>query len=215
MRLILLGAPGAGKGTQADMLMKLYNIPTISTGNIFREHISKNTELGQEAKRYMDAGKLVPDELVIELVKDRIVKDDCKAGMILDGFPRTIPQAEALDKMLVELDMPIDHVLNVDVPDEAIVSRMAGRMVCPSCGASYHKINNVEKVAGICNECSSGLVQREDDKEETVKKRLEVYHAQTKPLISHYTAQGKVLTVDGVGTVEEVTARVKKALGVN
>ncbi|MGL4363152.1 MAG: adenylate kinase [Cellulosilyticaceae bacterium] len=215
MRLILLGAPGAGKGTQAEMLMKLYNIPTISTGNIFREHISKNTVLGQEAKRYMDEGKLVPDELVIELVKDRIVKDDCKNGMILDGFPRTIPQAEALDAMLVQLNMPIDYVVNVDVADEAIVDRMAGRIVCPSCGASYHKINNAETVQGICNECSTGLIQREDDKEETVKKRLEVYHAQTKPLIDHYAAQGKVVTVDGIGTVEEVRARVKKALGVN
>ena len=215
MRLILLGAPGAGKGTQAEMLMKLYNIPTISTGNIFREHISNNTELGQQAKRYMDEGKLVPDELVIELVKDRIVKDDCKNGMILDGFPRTIPQAEALDTMLVELDMPIDYVLNVDVPDSAIVERMAGRTVCPSCGASYHKINKVETVPGICNECSSNLIQREDDKEETVIKRLEVYHAQTKPLINHYAEQGKVLTVDGIGTVAEVSARVKKALGVN
>lgn len=215
MRLILLGAPGAGKGTQAEMLNKLYNIPTISTGNIFREHISKNTELGQEAKRYMDEGKLVPDELVIELVKDRIVKDDCKEGMILDGFPRTIPQAEALDTMLTELEMPIDYVLNVDVPDEAIVDRMAGRMVCPSCGASYHKITKKEKVQGICDECQTTLIQRDDDKEETVKKRLEVYHAQTKPLIHHYEAQGKVLTVDGVGSVDEVRARVKKALGVN
>lgn len=215
MRLILLGAPGAGKGTQAEMLMKLYNIPTISTGNIFREHISKNTELGQEAKRYMDEGKLVPDELVIELVKDRIVQDDCKAGMILDGFPRTIPQAKALDTMLVELGMPIDNVINVEVPDEVIVDRMSGRMVCPSCGASYHKLFKKESVLGICNECSAQLVQREDDKEETVKKRLEVYHAQTKPLIAHYTEQGKVLTIDGVGSVDEVRARVKKALGVN
>lgn len=215
MRLILLGAPGAGKGTQAEMLMKLYNIPTISTGNIFREHISKNTELGQEAKKYMDEGKLVPDELVLELVKDRIVQKDCENGMILDGFPRTIPQAEALDAMLQEIGKPIDCVLDVEVPDEVIIERMAGRTVCPSCGASYHKLFKVETVPGICNECSTHLIQREDDKEDTVKKRLEVYHAQTKPLINHYQMQGKVLCIDGVGTVDEVRARVKKALGVN
>lgn len=215
MRLILLGAPGAGKGTQAETLMKLYNIPTISTGNIFREHISKNTPLGQEAKRYMDQGQLVPDELVIELVKDRITQDDCKNGMILDGFPRTIPQAEALDIMLNELGMPIDHVVDVEVPDEVIIERMAGRTVCPSCGASYHKLYKVEKVAGNCDECSTALIQREDDKAETVKKRLEVYHAQTKPLIAFYEKQGKVLEIDGVGSVEDVRARVKKALGVN
>ena len=215
MRLILLGAPGAGKGTQAEMLMKLYNIPTISTGNIFREHISKNTQLGQQAKKYIDEGKLVPDELVIELVKDRIVQEDCDNGMILDGFPRTIPQAVALDSMLKEIGKPIDSVVDVEVPDEVIIERMAGRTVCPSCGASYHKIFKVETVPGICNECSSHLIQREDDKEDTVKKRLEVYHAQTKPLISHYEKQGKVLVIDGVGTVEEVRARVKKALGVN
>ena len=215
MRLILLGAPGAGKGTQSEMLMKEYSIPTISTGNIFREHISKNTELGQKAKKYMDEGKLVPDELVIELVKDRITQDDCKQGMILDGFPRTIPQADALDKMLADLEMPIDHVLNIDVPDENIIERMAGRIVCPKCGASYHKLYKKEKTAGICDECQSALIQREDDKEETVKKRLEVYHAQTKPLIEYYEKQGKVAHVDGVGTLEEVSARVKKALGVN
>lgn len=215
MRLILLGAPGAGKGTQAEMLMKLYDIPTISTGNIFREHISNNTELGIQAKKYMDEGKLVPDSLVIELVKNRITQDDCKNGMILDGFPRTIPQAEALDAMLEELNIPIDHVINVDVPDETIVERMAGRIVCPSCGASYHKLFKVEAIPGICNECQSHLVQRDDDKEDTVKKRLEVYHAQTEPLIAHYAKQGKVIDIDGVGSVEEVRARVKKALGVN
>lgn len=215
MRLILLGAPGAGKGTQAEMLMKLYNIPTISTGNIFREHISNNTELGQQAKKYMDEGKLVPDELVIELVKDRLKKDDCKVGMILDGFPRTIPQAEALDVMLAELDMPIDKVIDVEVPDQVIIDRMSGRTVCPSCGASYHNLFKIEKVAGVCNECTTQLVQREDDKEETVKKRLEIYHAQTKPLIDFYANQGKLAEVDGVGGLDEVSARVKKALGVN
>ena len=215
MRLILLGAPGAGKGTQAEMLTKLYDIPNISTGNIFREHISKNTELGKQAKAYMDEGKLVPDSLVIELVKSRIVQDDCKNGMIFDGFPRTIPQAEALDKMLQGLNIPIDYVVNVEVPDELIIDRMAGRTVCPSCGSSYLRISNKKYVPGICNDCSTGLVQREDDKEETVKKRLEIYHAQTEPLIAYYKKQDKVLDIDGVGTVDEVRERVKKALGVN
>jgi len=214
MRLILLGAPGAGKGTQAEMLTKLYDIPCISTGNIFREHISKNTDLGKQAKAYIDAGNLVPDSFVIELVKSRITQDDCKNGMIFDGFPRTIPQAEELDAMLADLNIPIDYVINVEVPDEMIVDRMAGRTVCPSCGASYHKINKKENIAGQCNECSLNLVQREDDKEETVKKRLEIYHAQTEPLIAHYKNQGKVLDIDGVATVDEVRARVKKALGV-
>lgn len=215
MRLILLGAPGAGKGTQAEMLTKLYDIPCISTGNIFRENISKNTELGQKAKAYMDEGKLVPDSLVIELVKSRITQDDCKNGMIFDGFPRTIPQAEALDVMLKELNIPINFVINVDVADELIIDRMAGRTVCPSCGASYHKVNKPSKVAGKCDLCSADLIQREDDKAETVKKRLDVYHEQTEPLISYYREQGKIVDIDGVGTVEEVRDRVKKALGVN
>lgn len=214
MRLILLGAPGAGKGTQAEMLTKLYDIPCISTGNIFREHISKNTELGQKAKAYMDEGKLVPDSLVIELVKSRITQDDCKNGMIFDGFPRTIPQAEALDVMLKELNIPIDFVVNVEVADELIIERMAGRTVCPSCGASYHKVNKPSKVSGKCDVCSADLIQREDDKAETVKKRLDVYHEQTEPLIAYYRQQGKLVDVDGVGAVEEVRDRVKTALGV-
>ena len=215
MRLILLGAPGAGKGTQAEMLTKLYDIPCISTGNIFRENISKNTELGQKAKAYMDEGKLVPDSLVIELVKSRITQDDCKNGMIFDGFPRTIPQAEALDVMLKELNIPINYVINVDVADELIIARMAGRTVCPSCGASYHQTNKPSKVSGKCDFCSTELIQREDDKAETVKKRLDVYHEQTEPLIAYYRAQDKIIDIDGVGSVEEVRDRVKKALGVN
>lgn len=214
MRLILLGAPGAGKGTQAEMLTKLYDIPCISTGNIFRENISKNTELGQKAKAYMDEGKLVPDSLVIELVKSRIVQDDCKNGMIFDGFPRTIPQAEALDVMLKELNIPIDFVINVDVADELIIDRMAGRTVCPSCGASYHKTNKPPVVTDKCDLCSNDLIQREDDKAETVKKRLDVYHEQTEPLIAYYRSQNKIVDIDGVGSVEEVRDRVKKALGV-
>ncbi|OOB80318.1 MAG: adenylate kinase [Epulopiscium sp. Nuni2H_MBin003] len=215
MRLILLGAPGAGKGTQAEMLNKLFDIPTISTGNIFREHIANCTELGTKAKSYMDAGKLVPDELVIELVKDRLKKDDCKKGMILDGFPRTINQAKALDTMLVELDMAINYAVNVEVADEIIIERMSGRTVCTGCGTPYHALYKVEKVANICDNCNEKLMQREDDKAETVKKRLAVYHDQTKPLINFYAEQGKLVNIDGVGEVEKVSRRVKEALGVN
>ncbi|OOB78018.1 MAG: adenylate kinase [Epulopiscium sp. Nele67-Bin001] len=214
MRLILLGAPGAGKGTQAETLMALFDIPTISTGNIFREHIADNTQLGQRVKTYIDSGALVPDELVIELVKDRLKKDDCHNGMILDGFPRTIPQAEALDIMLDDLNMPIDYVIDVDVADEIIIDRMSGRTVCPNCGASYHKLYKVEKLPGKCDKCDDLLIQREDDTADTVRKRLEVYHSQTEPLIGFYRAQGKLAHVDGVGTFDEVRARIAKALGV-
>ena len=162
----------------------------------------------------MDEGKLVPDSLVIELVKSRITQDDCKNGMIFDGFPRTIPQAEALDVMLKELNIPIDFVVNVEVADELIIERMAGRTVCPSCGASYHKVNKPSKVSGKCDLCSADLIQRDDDKAETVKKRLDVYHEQTEPLIAYYRQQGKLVDVDGVGAVDEVRDRVKTALGV-
>ncbi|OON97465.1 MAG: adenylate kinase [Epulopiscium sp. Nele67-Bin005] len=215
MRLILLGAPGAGKGTQAEMLMNAYNIPTISTGNIFREHIANKTDLGQKAKGYMDQGQLVPDELVIELVKDRVKKDDCKNGMIFDGFPRTIPQAKALDIMLDELGMPIEHVVNVDVQDEIIVERISGRRTCLACGETYHKIYKVELKDGLCNKCNTELTHRDDDKLETVKKRLEVYHSQTKPLINYYQEQDKLINIDGLGKVDEVYAKITKALEVN
>lgn len=215
MRLILLGAPGAGKGTQAEMLMKYYKIPTISTGNIFREHISNKTDLGQQATKYMDAGLLVPDELVIELVKDRITRDDCKNGMIFDGFPRTIPQAEALDKMLNDLGISIDYVINVDVPDKHIIERMSGRRVCSKCGASYHIIYKKEKLEGSCDECESILIQRVDDKEETVKNRLKVYHDQTQPLIEYYDNQNKVLYIDGTEDVMKVHDSIMKLLGEN
>ncbi|OON98811.1 MAG: adenylate kinase [Epulopiscium sp. Nele67-Bin004] len=214
MRLILLGAPGAGKGTQSEFLMKLFNIPIISTGNLLRENISKNTTLGQRAKEYMDEGKLVPDQLIIELVKSRLEQGDCDNGMILDGFPRTIPQAIALDEMLDELKMAINYVLEVEVPDETIIERVSGRTVCSSCSASYHKVYNVEAVVGTCDKCEGELVQRNDDKEETVKKRLEVYHEQTSPLVGFYEKQGKLVHVDGVGLVNEVRERIKKALGV-
>ncbi|WP_010167332.1 adenylate kinase [Candidatus Epulonipiscium viviparus] len=214
MRLILLGAPGAGKGTQAEMLTELFHIPIISTGNMFRAHLSQGTELGIKAKTYMDEGKLVPDELTIEIVKDRIVKDDCKNGIIFDGFPRTIAQAQALDDLLKELDITLDKVIDVEVPDEEIVTRMSGRTVCSGCGTPYHNQFKIEKVKGSCDNCNSELVQRDDDKEETVKKRLKIYHEQTQPLIDYYNAQGKLVEIDGIGSVSSINLRVKKALGV-
>ena len=214
MNIILLGAPGAGKGTQAETLMNLYNIPSISTGNILRDQIAKGTILGKKAKEYIDLGQLVPDLFVIELIKSRITETDCNSGMILDGFPRTIAQAEALDPMMKELDKKIDYVIDVKVPHSVIVERMAGRTVCPACGASFHNRNKIEKVEGICDFCGTELQQRVDDKEETVRKRLEVYTSQTEPLIEYYGRQGKLLELDGLGTVEEVRQRLKDALGV-
>lgn len=215
MNIILLGAPGAGKGTQAETLIQLYNVPTISTGNIFRDHIAKETELGKKAKEYMDLGQLVPDELVIELVKCRIKQEDCNDGMIMDGFPRTIPQAEAFDAILSELGKEINYVVDVEVPHSAIIKRMAGRTTCPECGGTFHNVSKKEKINGICDFCGAPLVQRADDKEETVRKRLEIYQAQTEPLINYYAKQGKLIELDGVGTVQEVRQRLKNALGVN
>ena len=183
MKIIMLGAPGAGKGTQAKKLSEKYGIPHISTGDIFRANIKNNTELGQKAKGYMDAGQLVPDELVVDLVVDRIKEKDCFKGFILDGFPRTIPQAEALDYALNNQNEKIDYAINVDVPDENIINRMGGRRACVGCGATYHVVNMPPKKEGICDHCGEKLVLREDDKPETVKKRLQVYHDQTKPLI--------------------------------
>lgn len=215
MNIVLLGAPGAGKGTQAETLMNLYDIPSISTGNILREEIDKQTSLGKKAKEYMDLGQLVPDEFVIELIKKRIVEKDCDSGMILDGFPRTIAQAEALDPTIEELGKSIDCVIDVKVPHHVIVDRMAGRTVCSDCGASYHNVSKVEKTKGICDFCGGKLQQRVDDKEETVRKRLEIYKTQTQPLIEYYKKQGKLLELDGLGTVEEVRQRLKDALEVN
>ena len=215
MNIILLGAPGAGKGTQAETLIQLYNVPIISTGNIFRDHIAKETKLGKKAKAYIDLGQLVPDELVIALIKDRIIQEDCNKGMILDGFPRTIPQAEAFDTILKELGKTIDYVIDVKVPNHAIIERMAGRTVCPDCGASFHNVSKIEKTKGLCDFCGATLVQRIDDKEETVRKRLEVYQAQTEPLINYFVSQGKLIELDGVGEVAQVRQRLKDALGVN
>lgn len=215
MRLIMLGAPGAGKGTHALLLSKEYNIPQISTGDILRSHIKNETDLGKKAKKYMDKGLLVPDELVVEIVKKRIQEEDCKEGFILDGFPRTIPQAEALDKALEELAIALDKVVNIDVPDEVIIKRMAGRRVCSNCGASYHIENKKPLKENICDECGSELKQREDDKEETVRKRLQVYEEQTKPLIEYYEKRGILLTIEGDGSVEKIGNKIKNTLEVS
>lgn len=213
MILIMLGAPGAGKGTQAAKVAEKLQIPHISTGDIFRANIKNGTELGKKAKGYMDAGKLVPDELVCDLVADRIAKDDCKNGCILDGFPRTIPQAEALEEAVAKLGTKIDYAVNIDVPDEAIITRMSGRRACTSCGATYHLVHNPPKKEGICDVCGAELVLRDDDKPETVRTRLDVYHSQTQPLIDFYNKKGKLVTVDGTQSMEAVFAGILEAIG--
>lgn len=203
MKIIMLGAPGAGKGTQAKKLAAKYNIPHISTGDIFRANIKNNTELGNKAKVYMDQGLLVPDELVVDLVVDRFKNPDCVNGYVLDGFPRTIPQAEALDKALANNQDAVEYAIDVDVPDEVIIDRMAGRRACLNCGATYHTITIPPKKEGICDTCDSPLVLREDDKPETVKKRLSVYHEQTQPLIQYYSKKGILKSVDGTKIMDE------------
>ena len=213
MKVIMLGAPGAGKGTQAVRVASAYQIPHISTGDIFRANIKGGTELGKKAKEYMDAGKLVPDELVCDLVVDRIKKEDCKNGYVLDGFPRTIPQAAALDKAVEAIGEKVDFAVNIDVPDEAIISRMSGRRACLTCGATYHIEYNPPKKADICDTCGSALVLREDDKPETVKTRLNVYHEQTQPLIDYYTGKNILVTVDGTQNMDKVFSDIKALLG--
>ena len=213
MKIIMLGAPGAGKGTQAKMLADKYMIPHISTGDIFRANIKNGTELGQKAKTYMDQGLLVPDELVCDLVVDRVQQEDCKDGYILDGFPRTIPQAEALDAALAKLGAKIDYAVNVEVPDENIVRRMSGRRACVACGATYHIVYNPTKVEGVCDRCGKELILRDDDKPETVTKRLNVYHEQTQPLIEYYTKQGALVEVDGTMNMDDVFNAIVKILG--
>jgi len=208
MKIIMLGAPGAGKGTQAKMIAEKYSIPHISTGDIFRANIKNGTELGMEAKKYMDQGLLVPDELTVKILLDRVANDDCKNGYVLDGFPRTIPQAEVLDNALNELGDKIDFAVNVDVPDENIIRRMGGRRACLSCGATYHIEHVPPKTEGICDTCGQELVLREDDKPETVKNRLDVYHAQTQPLIDFYTEKGVLKTVDGTVDMKDVFAAI-------
>lgn len=213
MKIIMLGAPGAGKGTQAKQIADKYKIPHISTGDIFRANIKNNTELGQKAKQYMDQGLLVPDELTCDLVMDRIKQDDCKNGFILDGFPRTIPQAEALDAELDKINEKMDYAINVDVPDENIVNRMGGRRCCLNCGATYHVVTIPTKVEGICDRCGSPVVLRDDDKPETVQKRLTVYHDQTQPLIDYYEKQSILKTVDGTKSMEAVFDDITAILG--
>ncbi len=213
MKLVMLGAPGAGKGTQANMIAEKYGIPHISTGDIFRANIKEGTDLGKEAKSYMDKGELVPDELTVRLLLDRVSKDDCKDGYVLDGFPRTIPQAEVLEKELEKNGDRIDKAVNVDVPDENIVNRMSGRRACLKCGATYHIVHIPPKKEGICDNCGSELVQRDDDKEGTVKNRLKVYHEQTAPLIEFYSSRNVLETVDGTKPSEDVFANICSILG--
>ena len=213
MKIIMLGAPGAGKGTQAKKIAAKYDIPHISTGDIFRANIKNGTELGNKAKTYMDQGLLVPDELVVDLVVDRVQQDDCKNGYVLDGFPRTIPQAEALDKALAEFGDKIDYAIDVNVPDENIVKRMGGRRACVGCGATYHLVYAPTKTEGICDVCGKELILRDDDKPETVQKRLNVYHERTQPLIDYYTKAGILKTVDGTVDINDVFAAIVEILG--
>ena len=213
MKIIMLGAPGAGKGTQAKQIAGKYSIPHISTGDIFRANIKNGTDLGKKAKEYMDQGLLVPDELTCDLVMDRIQQDDCKNGFVLDGFPRTIPQAEALDAALTKIGEKMDYAIDVDVPDENIVSRMSGRRACLDCGATYHIVSLPPKAEGKCDHCGSDLVLREDDKPETVQKRLTVYHEQTQPLIDYYKNQGILKSVDGTQPMEAVFTAITDILG--
>ena len=213
MKIIMLGAPGAGKGTQAKRIAEKYSIPHISTGDIFRANIKNGTELGKKAKTYMDQGLLVPDELVVDLVVDRLNQDDCANGCVLDGFPRTIPQAEALTEALKKLGEKVDFAINVEVPDENIVKRMSGRRACVSCGSTYHIVYNPTKVEGVCDKCGNELILREDDKPETVKKRLDVYHEQTQPLIEYYTNEGVLVEVDGTKDMKDVFSAIVDILG--
>ena len=213
MKIIMLGAPGAGKGTQAKKIAAKYGIPHISTGDIFRANIKEGTELGKKAKTYMDQGLLVPDELVVGLVVDRLQQDDCKKGYVLDGFPRTIPQAESLDAALAKVGDKMEYAIDVNVPDENIVNRMGGRRACVGCGATYHIVYNPTKVEGICDACGEKLILRDDDKPETVQKRLGVYHEQTQPLIDYYTKAGILKEVDGTVDMEEVFQNIVQILG--
>ena len=213
MKIIMLGAPGAGKGTQAMKIAEKYQIPHISTGDIFRANIKEGTELGKKAKSYMDQGQLVPDKLTLELIMDRFQNPDCANGYVLDGFPRTIPQAEALTEALAKKGETIDYAINVEVPDENIINRMGGRRACLACGSTYHIVYAPTRVEGICDRCGEKLVLRDDDKPETVKNRLNVYHNQAQPLIEYYTRQGKLAEVDGTQSMEDVFNAIVKILG--
>ena len=213
MKIIMLGAPGAGKGTQAKKIAEKYEIPHISTGDIFRANIKNGTELGIKAKAYMDKGSLVPDELTCDLVMDRIAQEDCKNGFVLDGFPRTIPQAKALDSALEKINEKMDFAVDVDVPDENIVNRMGGRRACLNCGATYHIVFNPTKLDGVCDTCGKQTVLREDDKPETVQNRLHIYHEQTQPLLDYYKEQNILKSVDGTKPMDEVFSDIVAILG--
>ncbi|HJH32016.1 MAG TPA: adenylate kinase [Methanosarcinaceae archaeon] len=211
MNIVLFGPPGAGKGTQAIKLSGHYNIPHISTGDILRANVRDGTELGREAKVFMDVGKLVPDEVLIGIIKSRLLGPDCSPGFLLDGYPRTIPQADALTGILEEIGKPLDVVLNIDVPDEKLVTRLSGRRMC-QCGASFHVEFNSPKQDGICDACGGELYQRDDDKEEAIIQRLEVYSTQTQPLIDYYGKIGIMVTIDGIGDIDDIFADICKAL---
>lgn len=213
MFLLLMGPPGAGKGTQAELLVEKYGVPHISTGDMFRAAVKQGKELGKEAKRYMDAGQLVPDEVTIGIVREGLANEECKKGFILDGFPRTEEQARALDVILNNLEIKLDAVIDIIVPDADLVSRITGRRICKACGATYHIIFNPPKAEGICDKCGGSLYQRDDDKEETVKKRLEVYYSQTKPLIDYYKKQGIYNNIDGTQNIDKVFADIVKSIG--
>lgn len=212
MYILLMGPPGAGKGTQAERLIDKYNIPHISTGDMFRAAVSQGTELGKEAKRYMDAGGLVPDVVTIGIVREGLSKPECANGFMLDGFPRTEEQAVALDGILEELGIKLTGVININVPDSELVGRVTGRRICKNCGATFHVSFNPTKVEGVCDKCSGALYQRNDDKEETVKNRLQAYHAQTEPLIEYYKKQGVYTEIDGLQAIDKVFADVVAAL---
>ncbi|HFE52364.1 MAG TPA: adenylate kinase [Bacteroidetes bacterium] len=212
MRLILLGPPGSGKGTQGAWLSSKYGIPAISTGDILREAVRRGTELGKKAKNYMDAGELVPDDVIIGLIEERLSESDCAKGFILDGFPRTVPQAEALEELMKRRNWPLDAVLSLEVPDEEIVRRSVNRRVCANCGRVFNLITDPPPADGKCPVCGGEIIQRDDDNEETVRARLRVYNEQTAPLKDYYEKRGKLIRVDGVGSIEEVRSRIAAAL---
>jgi adenylate kinase len=213
MNIILLGPPGAGKGTQAKMLIDSYGIPQISTGDMLRAAVKNQTQLGLEAKKFMDSGQLVPDSVVIGLAKDRIAQPDCAKGFMLDGFPRTVPQAEALDKVLAEMGKKIDHVISIEVANSELMGRLTGRRTCKACGQGFHVMFDPPKTAGKCDKCSGDLFQRDDDNEATVGNRLNVYDAQTKPLIDYYQVKGLLRPIDGVGAISDIFGRIKAVMG--
>lgn len=215
MKIVFMGPPGAGKGTQAEKIIENYQIPHISTGDMFRKAIKDQTELGMEAKRYMDQGALVPDHVTIGIIKDRLSESDCKSGFLLDGFPRTVDQAKALDEILTSLDSKIDYVINIDVDLNILKERLTGRRICRSCGATYHMVFNPPAEAGTCDKCGGELYQRKDDNEETVGNRLDVYVSQTKPLLDYYSLAGNLVNINGQQSIDLVFAEIQDVLGGN